>query len=276
MWDDNSVLSNSPIRKQKSLDVAIVGAGVAGNYIAWRLLNEQPSLNIAVIEQSARIGGRLYSEHVNGVKTVAIEHGGMRFSRNHKLLTSLVDHLGLPTRPFKSVLADANPIYIRNHHTSLKQLASGDRPPYSIPAELGTTDPGQIIPASVITFLQNQAITPSPACDLIHCLDKADFKGKSFNELSFKEFLNHVCDPEVFNYYNDIHGYWVDTHDNVSARELLLGFLPFVSDSDTITISAGMQSLPIKLAELAAQSGCQYFMRSRLTGISRSSDRFEL
>jgi len=274
MWDPIE-MHNEPTKSQL-LDVAIVGAGVAGNYIAWRLLSEQPNLKIAVIEQSARIGGRLYSEHVNGVKTVAVEHGGMRFSRNHKLLTSLVEHLELPTRPFKSVLADVNPIFVRNHHTSLKQLAAGDRPPYSVPAELGTTDPGEILPASVIAFLQRQAITPGPANDLIHCLDKADFNGKSFSQLSFKEFLHHVCDAEVFNYYNDVHGYWVDTHDNVSARELLLGFLPFVSDSDTITISNGMQSLPLKLSDLAAKSGCQYLLRSRLAAISRSLDRFEL
>ena len=259
-----------------AFDVAIIGGGVAGNYTAWRLIKDQPELNIVIIEQSARLGGRLYSEHVSGIKNVKVEHGGMRFSRNHKLLSHLVDFLGLPTRPFKSVLANENPIFIRGHHTSLNKIISGDKVPYRIPDELGTNNPGEIVPASILLFLTNQGIRPSQSKSIIDCLDEANFNGKSFKEVSFKELLEHVCSSEVLAYYNDVHGYWVDTHADVSARELLLGFLPFVSDSDTITISTGMQSLPIKLAELATQSGCKYKTCSKLKSIQRSAEQFEL
>jgi monoamine oxidase len=107
-----AVSGNQDIDKPQSgaFDVAIVGGGVAGNYTAWRLIKDQPKLKIIIIEQSARLGGRLYSEQISGINSVQVEHGGMRFSRNHKLLSHLVDYLGLPTRPFKSVLANKNPI----------------------------------------------------------------------------------------------------------------------------------------------------------------------
>ncbi|MFS6827145.1 flavin monoamine oxidase family protein [Cyanobium sp. ATX-6F1] len=270
--------ANQDIGKTRAgaFDVAIIGGGVAGNYTAWRLIKDQPELNIVVIEQSARLGGRLYSEHVSGIESVQVEHGGMRFSRNHKLLGHLVDYLGLPTRPFKSVLANNNPIFIRGHHTSLDKIKAGDKVPYRIPAELGTNNPGEIVPASILLFLSKQGMRPSQSRGIIDCLEEASFNGKSFKELSFKELLENVCSPEVLAYYNDVHGYWVDTHADVSARELLLGFLPFVSDSDTITISTGMQSLPSKLAELASQHGCKYRTSSRLRSIRRSSEQFEL
>lgn len=270
--------ANQDIDKPQSgaFDVAIVGGGVAGNYTAWRLIKDQPKLKIIIIEQSARLGGRLYSEQISGINSVQVEHGGMRFSRNHKLLSHLVDYLGLPTRPFKSVLANKNPIFIRGYHTSLEKITAGDRVPYKIPAELGTNSPGEVVPASILLFLSKQGIHPSQSKNLIDCLGEANFNGKRFEELSFKDLLQHVCSSEVLAYYNDVHGYWVDTHADVSARELLLGFLPFVSDSDTITISTGMQSLPIKLAELATQSGCQYRTCSKLKSIQKSSEQFEL
>lgn len=259
-----------------AFDVAIIGGGVAGNYTAWRLIKDQPKLKIVVIEQSERLGGRLYSEPISGINSVQIEHGGMRFSRNHKLLSHLVDYLGLPTRPFKSVLANKNPIFIRGYHTSLEKITNGDSVPYKIPAELGTNSPGEVVPASILLFLKKQGIHPSQNKNLIDCLGEASFNGQRFDELSFKDLLEHVCSSEVLAYYNDVHGYWVDTHADVSARELLLGFLPFVSDSDTITISSGMQSLPIKLAELATQSGCQYRTGRKLKSIRKSSEYFEL
>jgi monoamine oxidase len=43
------------------LDVAIVGAGSAGTYVAYRLLQARPDWRIAIFERSNRIGGRLWS-----------------------------------------------------------------------------------------------------------------------------------------------------------------------------------------------------------------------
>ena len=61
-----------------NVDIAVVGAGVAGVYTAWRLKQKFPKSRIALFEYSNRIGGRLYSvsypaPHVNA------ELGGMRF-----------------------------------------------------------------------------------------------------------------------------------------------------------------------------------------------------
>lgn len=43
------------------VDVAIVGAGVSGLYLAYRIARERPDLSVVVLESSGRLGGRLRS-----------------------------------------------------------------------------------------------------------------------------------------------------------------------------------------------------------------------
>lgn len=82
-----------------TLDVAIVGAGVAGTYLADRLAGARPDWSIAMFERSNRIGGRLRSVEVDGLAH-PIELGGMRYLTSHRRVQSVVTELDLPTRPF--------------------------------------------------------------------------------------------------------------------------------------------------------------------------------
>jgi monoamine oxidase len=81
------------------LDVAIVGAGSAGTYLAYRLIQARPDWRIAVFERSKRIGGRLWSVRVDGLPH-PIELGGMRYMSGHPRVQSVVDELGIETRAF--------------------------------------------------------------------------------------------------------------------------------------------------------------------------------
>jgi monoamine oxidase len=82
------------------LDVAIVGAGSAGTYLAYRLIQARPDWRIAIFERSKRIGGRLWSVKVDGLAH-PIELGGMRYMTGHRLVRSVVTDLGIETRPFE-------------------------------------------------------------------------------------------------------------------------------------------------------------------------------
>ena len=81
------------------LDVAIVGAGAAGTYLADRLAGERPQWSIKIVERSSRIGGRLRSVRVDGIDK-PIELGGMRYLTSHPRIQSVVSELGIATRPF--------------------------------------------------------------------------------------------------------------------------------------------------------------------------------
>src|SRR4051812_25492331 len=79
----------------EAFDVVVVGGGISGVYVAWRLKMADPGRKIALCEMSDRIGGRLYSVTPPGMPHVRAEVGGMRFQAGHVLLTTLIEHLGL-------------------------------------------------------------------------------------------------------------------------------------------------------------------------------------
>ena len=73
-------------------DIAVIGGGIAGIYTGWRLLSADSAsspilhawvrtlggkLNVAVSEDSQRIGGRLLSAQPPGMSSIICEIGGI-------------------------------------------------------------------------------------------------------------------------------------------------------------------------------------------------------
>ena len=73
-------------------DVAIIGAGPSGLTAAYRL--QQAGHTVAVIEARERVGGRTWSNHINGA---FLEIGGQWVSPDQTALISLISELGLKT-----------------------------------------------------------------------------------------------------------------------------------------------------------------------------------
>lgn len=136
-----------------SVDVAIVGGGVAGCYVAYRLLTGQlepgsplaalaqkngGKLNVGLFEYSGRVGGRLLSAEIPqerhpdlgigegpgnrdaGARKYA-EFGGFRFQPQMHIVADLAAHLGLEHEPFPFDEPPENPIYLR-----AKRFLSGE------------------------------------------------------------------------------------------------------------------------------------------------------
>jgi len=104
----------------KTLDVAIIGAGISGTYAAWRLQNEASTkdLNVEIFERSDRVGGRLYSPTIGCTSDNAEEQGhlprgelgGMRVRVPlDSTLLSLAPMLGIELAGFYLNDYDANP-----------------------------------------------------------------------------------------------------------------------------------------------------------------------
>jgi monoamine oxidase len=123
------------------VDVAVIGAGVAGCYTAWRLqtmataqlepgsplrplFEGKDRLKVALFEYSDRIGGRLWSGTVNGVSDVCVEFGGMRFYKQMHIVWSLIEALGLGPYVMEFPVSDPeNVVYVRGRHLRRKQIA---------------------------------------------------------------------------------------------------------------------------------------------------------
>jgi hypothetical protein len=156
-------------------DIAIVGAGIAGLYTAYRLLEKNSNQKIAIFERLNRTGGRLDSDIIrltdNGklvkgkkkqnVNTIKEEQGGMRFNDSMEELMNLIRKLGLEDQivpfPMKSQVVvkegedavNTNRFYFRGHGFSVADaVASNDDiwgTLYDIEPQEKGLDPNQII-----------------------------------------------------------------------------------------------------------------------------------
>ena len=85
---------------REQIDIAIVGAGVAGTYCGWRLQAAQNGRSAVLFEMSDRIGGRLLSVDMPEIPGVVGELGGMRFLGLQRMVSSLTEYLELPISDF--------------------------------------------------------------------------------------------------------------------------------------------------------------------------------
>lgn len=77
-------------------DIIILGGGIAGIYITYKLLQKNPNLSILLLEATSRFGGRVYTGKYG------LEAGAGRFSSKHIHLLQLIKELGLNKQIKKS------------------------------------------------------------------------------------------------------------------------------------------------------------------------------
>ena len=83
-------------------DTVIIGAGMAGLYVALDLVKRGPKRRICLVDKYKFIGGRAftYKGTVDGVQ-YQWEEGGARISTKHRLLMGLLKKYGLTTVPIE-------------------------------------------------------------------------------------------------------------------------------------------------------------------------------
>ena len=136
----------------ESTDVLIVGAGAAGLYCAWRLLNEGKADTVAIVERLNRIGGRLDTDLIKikgtdgRTEVVRDEEGGMRFNYGMDELMALNGTLGLCDQiipfPMKPDGTNYNRYYLRGHAFT-KKLSEDDPGQWSDLYDLAPNERGK-------------------------------------------------------------------------------------------------------------------------------------
>jgi monoamine oxidase len=230
-------------RGDDELDVAIVGAGVAGTYLAFRLIQARPGWRIAVLERSQRVGGRLWSVQVDGLSH-PIELGGMRYMSGHRLVQSVVDDLGIETRAFDP--AD------RPERTVLRGVVGGspDDPEggrgYDLPpAEAGRSASDLMGDAFLRIVPQARELDEA---GWRHHRATATFAGRALTEWSIEEIVATILSPEGHRYATDAFGYdsGIRPHNAGDAIQYLMG-TGYPSGTARVPID-GMDRIPRELA----------------------------
>lgn len=88
------------------VDVAIIGGGISGGYLSYKLRNYDPNLKVKIYEKNDSIGGRLLSswdpiyDKKKRKNQWINEYGGMRIFPNlHKRMVNLLNELNVDIHP---------------------------------------------------------------------------------------------------------------------------------------------------------------------------------
>src|SRR5438128_10287169 len=105
--------------RSSNLEYAVVGGGVSGTYVAWRLLDASHNpTKIKLFEAEQQVGGRLLTVDMPR-STCRVELGGMRYSKKQLLLSNLIPKLGFTGIPFKYPICF---YYLRGCHFGSRAL----------------------------------------------------------------------------------------------------------------------------------------------------------
>jgi len=262
------------------VDVAVIGAGVAGAYCAWRLA-ERP-FKVGLFEHGKRVGGRLFTAHLPGAPHVNCELGGMRFVKDqHLLVQSLVGELKLATAPFlmgdptpgsdgKPIGAANNFMYLRDTHLLVRELNDPAKVPYNLAWSERGLSPDEL-QRRLIKMLVPDADNLRP---------EAWFDVKVFGQELYKygywNLLYRVLSSEAYQFMKDACGYEANVA-NANAV-LQLPATEYSNETVFLKLRDGYQALPVRMVERFEKAGGSVHRNHRLARIDRSgaSGRYEL
>ena len=241
------------------LDLAVIGAGAAGTYVAQRLQLAHPDWAISLFERTDRIGGRLRSMAVPGLEH-PIELGGMRFLTSHPRVAAVVAGFALPTHPFDPT-GGAERSFLRGRFGSGQgdtQAGAG----YDLPAaergrsaqDLGVAAFEQIVPGA----------SELSADDWVRVRRSHEYLGRPVIDWSIAEAMTTVLSPEAYRFVMDAFGYDTPRAFNVAdGMQYILG--GGRGTGEARTPDDGMDAIPRALARSFGEAGGTIRLRHELS-----------
>ncbi len=225
------------------IDVAIVGAGVAGTYLADRLIRARPDWRIAIFERSNRIGGRLWTVKVDGL-AYPIELGGMRYMSGHRLVQSVVDELGIETRAFDPAEQPERTFLRGVIGRSLDDPEAGRG--YDLPAGEAGRSASDLMSDAFMKIVP-QARELDEAGWRRHRAT-ATFGGRPLTDWSIDEAVATILSPEGHRFATDAFGYdsGIKPHNAGDAIQYVMG-TGYPSGKARVPVD-GMDRIPRELA----------------------------
>lgn len=279
------------IDRSNVLDVAVVGAGIAGAYSAWRLRGAEPgqlqeSLRAAAREQGGRlrvelfecdhrIGGRLYSKKMPlsgklpstdpltppDVEDSVAELGGMRFTPEHRRVISLVQHFGL--QAVKQDVYDerrTNLYYLRGRRFSLGDWSRPDfQPPYALDrGERGRT-PGSLMIEVALRHADRVLSYPE------------EYRHRGFWNLLYDELSS-----EAYRLVRDAGGYETIVGNWNAADAIPFLLADFGTGQTYSKLKAGFMSVPAAIHKAYSEMGAPARLGHRLVRLDFEEGLFRL
>ncbi len=252
-----TLLKFSSLEPVQNVDVAIIGAGISGLYCAWRLIEDDPSLKIAIVERLNRTGGRLDTDIIefpDGVE-VREEEGGMRFNYDMTELMHLTSAMGLCDQIVEFPMGSANNTnryFLRGHNFTLAEaIESGNMiwsELYDLKSEEIGLSPTEIVTRAFDTILYENGMVQKGGepPEFWTCIrEKATWKGKTLNQWQLWGLLRDMGhSEECIQMLTETIGFAGPFKSMANAGDALQILADFPKDPQYFTFERGFSSLP--------------------------------
>ncbi|BFZ11383.1 hypothetical protein BsWGS_14423 [Bradybaena similaris] len=223
------------------VDVAIVGAGAAGTYSAYKLRNA--NLSIELLELSNRVGGRMYTIEMPDSPDVKIELGTMKFAKDeHSRVESLAAELKLTPEDFLEGRPEQKKYYLRGQLLTAAEIQSGD-----VPFRLSQKEK-QNQGRLAEYYLQELTGFTGSSLSYEQAL-KLTVQGRPLHNLRLEEALDMVATEEgkeLVRALGEFDGPWAEEATATAFFRIVMGDDTRAKDR---TLAEGMNKLPERLAQ---------------------------
>jgi lysine 2-monooxygenase len=271
-------------------DVLVVGAGVSGLFAAWRLLNNDPSLKITIVDKLGRVGGRLQTTTVqiqgqdSNYYTVKDEEGGMRFvpeSAGMPYLWKLLNYYTSQSIPRFNITNfpmgdDNNRYYVRGQGFTRATDASIWSTLYNLgPNEVNKT-PSAILGEIMNDILAQNGNIPMPSnpSAWISFRNKCTYKDSTgiprvLNQWGFWALIRQYgLTEECVVMLSHAIGFMGPFEEYINAAEGMQIIFDFPNPTAAFhTIDTGFQSLPISLYEDISNMNGNVIFNEEITAV---------
>ena len=276
-------------------ELVIIGAGMSGLYVAWRLLQQDNPPRIVILDKNNRTGGRLDSDvvHFPDHADVREEEGGMRFTFDlMDDLMALLATLGIDDQivPFPMDSAGNNRLLFRNHAFSNAEAKEKD---YAIWSDLYHLEPGErntnpnvmIDDVFHAILRENREVAKrlekiqgrdgrTPEYWQIFRLD-CSFQGVALKDWTLWSLFDAMqYSNEAITMLYRVLGFSGTFLSEMNAGEAFQLLEDFPSDPGFKTLSNGFSALPNALVDQVGME--RIFLETRVDRIARSGERYEL
>ncbi|KKY38289.1 putative l-amino acid oxidase [Diaporthe ampelina] len=226
-------------KTQPPRKVCIVGAGVAGLYIAMILDSLKiPELNYDILEASSRVGGRAFTHHFSEKRHDYYDIGAMRYPHIPTMdrTFNLFDQLHVPTVPYILDNPKAPKLFNDRHF-------SEGFDPYHVSVKNGGSVPDEVVDnAEKILGDVFGAFKDAMA----HNFEAGFAKLMEYDNFSTREFLKRmVCGPLQEKLYDFFAIQWMETQDT-STNLFDQAFSESVMDSFDFDYPTKDKNTPVK------------------------------
>ncbi len=255
----------------ENVDIAVVGAGVGGCYMAFRLMTAHHGHGrpkVALYECDDRVGGRLWSPRLSSLDGDRADVGAMRFDPEIRLISDLIEHMGLTadTEPFYDWRPE-NLIYVNGTRKRFGSQTASD--PLTAAAERAVPEFDRLRRAHAeARSRQDWDSVAVTVQEYRRRSASAQVKGAALSSLDLPGMLRHLLGDESVKSIEAANGYSCDRFAGNAATWLdSLFFTPH--DVDFRRIKGGFQRLASRLHVRYARAGGITRLGTRLVGIER-------